>query len=125
MNTLSTTAPSAQLDMTIPPEDALEHDVQLLVAAGQTRKAWDAGDRLSARRWSLCLALLLMEHAEAAGFAIWDGRQAVTAQRRAGHEAWIGAWRLARGGADDDGPGVDDLLSLVALFLSDTLPAAA
>ena len=124
MATSRTTASLPRL-ATIPPEGAVQHDVQLLTAAGQTRKAWRAGDVLSTRRWSLCLGLLLMEHAEAAGFAIWDGRYAVTAQRRTGHDAWTDGWRIVRREPEDDGPGVDDLLSLVALSLTDAVSAAA
>jgi hypothetical protein len=113
------------LDDTILTDEAFEQDVQLLAAAGQVATAWRAGDLMSTRRWALCLGLQLMDHAEEAGFAIWDPRHAVTAQRRAGHDAWTAAQQIVRGEPKDDGRRVDELLPLVARFLTDSALAAA
>jgi hypothetical protein len=105
--------------------DDVDEDVQLLGAAGQARTAWHDGDALAARRWSLCVAGILMDRAEAAGFSIWDRRMAVTPRRRAGHDAWSAAWHIARGEPEAPGRRVDDLLPLVALYLVDDASAAA
>jgi len=109
----------------VPVGDDLDRDVQLLAAAGQARVAWHAGDVLAARRWALCVAWLLMEQAEAAGFRVWDRRSAVTPPRRAAHDAWSAAWHLARGGTPAPGRHVDDLLPLAARSLVDDTSAAA
>jgi hypothetical protein len=99
--------------------------IELLTTAGLVRAAWRAGDVLSARRWSVCLTLLLLQHAEASGFAIWDRRAAVTTRRRAGHDAWTVAWRMVQGEPAVPEPKVDELLPLVALFVADETSAAA
>jgi hypothetical protein len=98
---------------------------ELFTTAGHVRTAWRAGDLLAARRWCVCLTLLLLEHAEASGFPIWNRRTAVTTPRRAGCDVWNLAWRIIRGEPETPSLRVDDLLPLVALFLADTTPAAA
>jgi hypothetical protein len=113
---------SVELD---PPVDVETSARALLTTASSVRTAWRDRDLLAARRVSLCLTLLLLEHAEASGFAIWDPRQAVTAPRRAGHDAWLLAWSVVRGQDDVAGLQVDELLPLVALFLADEASAAA
>jgi hypothetical protein len=93
--------------------------VELLRAVGGVRAACGVNDHAAESRWSACLALLLMQHAEAAGFAIWDDTAAGTAQRRAGHDAWSIARDVLLGHADGPGPGVDDLFALVALYTAE------
>jgi hypothetical protein len=120
-----TTSKQPQLEDTILAEDDLDRDVELLAAAGEARAAWGVGDALAARRWSVCLALLLMEQSEATGSVIWDRRTAVTPQRRAGHDAWTVAWHIASGEPERPGRRVNDLLPLVAQFLTEDCFAAA
>jgi hypothetical protein len=92
--------------------------VEILRAAGRVRAAHGTGDEGAARGWSAALSMLLRDRAAASGFAIWDVAAIETAQHRAGHDAWKTSRRIVLGDCEGAEPRVEDLLSLVAMFLA-------